>query len=248
MVVANLRCRTGNQLFQICCAIAYAMKHNLPYHIPDKTLDGNQMMFPSLTNPLYNERGESVTLYENSHGFEEIKFFDDWREQNIYINGWRQSEKYFKEYWNEIRPLLKINYKENSGVVSIHKRLGDYKQLKDYFPIISENYIAKAIHHFIELGYRKFKVFSDEVSETRNTINSNIYNSEFEYSEGKSSMEDLEEMSSCSHQICSNSSFSWWAYYLNQNKDKIGIFPSKWFGSALPLETKDIYPENAIIY
>ena len=45
-------------------------------------------------------------------------------------------------------------------------------------------------------------------------------------------------MSCCNHNIISNSSFSWWAAYLNPYKEKIVIAPSNWSGVY---EVKDLY-------
>ena len=57
--------------------------------------------------------------------------------------------------------------------------------------------------------------------------------------------EDLHLMSLCKHQIIANSSFSWWAAWLNNNKNKIVISPSYWFANP-EINTNDLIPDNWI--
>ena len=51
-------------------------------------------------------------------------------------------------------------------------------------------------------------------------------------------------MSCCHHNIIANSSFSWWAAYLNNWTDKIICYPSIWFGPSAPNNTKDLCPKE----
>ncbi len=49
--------------------------------------------------------------------------------------------------------------------------------------------------------------------------------------------------------VISNSSFSWWAAWLNNNKDKRIIAPNKWFGKAYSGHNlKDLFPNEWEIY
>lgn len=66
--------------------------------------------------------------------------------------------------------------------------------------------------------------------------------------EKESPLIDLYLQTMCENNIISNSTFSWWGAYLNNNKDKTVIYPTPWFGVAKQdISTKDLCPKNWII-
>jgi hypothetical protein len=62
------------------------------------------------------------------------------------------------------------------------------------------------------------------------------------HNQGADSYEDMRLMSSCKHNIVANSSFSWWAAWLNNNDGKMVIAPRLWFKDT-SFNTKDLIPD-----
>lgn len=176
---------------------------------------------------------------------------------NTYIEGFFQSELYFKCIEGTLREDFKFatlpdenNRKVlnmiSSGVsVSLHIRRGDYvnkKRYKDLYAECSLNYYLKAVQYF-EKKYPSFTVFvfSDDIEWVRKNLRLPCKSVYVAHNKGKDSFEDLRLMSSCTHNIIANSTFSWWGAWLNSNPDKIVIAPKKWFKDDSIVQT-DIIP------
>jgi len=176
-----------------------------------------------------------------------------------FLNGYFQSEKYFKDIEPTIRKELHINhfsfnhevraYKEkieNSNSVGIHIRRGDYLS-SSLHHVCDLTYYLKAITSMRErLTSPLFFVFSDDLSWCRKNLH--FANCNFVEVSGQKEnfVPDFWLLSLCKNTIISNSTFSWWAAWLNENPDKIVVAPHRWFTDDV-LNAKalqDTIPEN----
>ncbi len=185
--------------------------------------------------------------------------------RDVYIDGSWQNEKYFKNIEDILRNefAFKTNLDgenlklaeqiRNTNSVSLHMR--NYalncsvtaisnRDLNEY-GIMSSDYYNKAVKYIEKTQNNlQFFVFSDDINLARRNIKLEYPTSFIVTNDGKD-YENLQLMSLCKHQIISNSTFSWWAGWLNNNPDKIIIGPKKWFVDA-HYDTSDLVPKDWI--
>jgi hypothetical protein len=245
--------RLGNWMFEAATCIAYALKHDLEFTVPASTHDQNwQPVYKfELVNPKFNPHLEAIRLWENGHNYQELPFQEDWRNKNIIIEGYRQSEKYFKDYRSEILYILDIPYEAKPDTCAIHIRRGDYLTLPDKHPAIPDSYFVEAMKKInAETGITKFKVYSDDIPYCVGFFNKIKcfvgFDADVMFSTGNYEMTDMADAAGCFHNIGSSSTFSWWIAWLNRNPDKIVITPKLWFVPNYSLDTKDIIPDEWI--
>lgn len=235
--------RMGNFLFEAATALSYSLKHGLDFSVPNTTTDNywSPIYLKHLINPNFNPRLATIHLWENGHGYQELPFDESYRDKNIVVEGYRQSEMYFKHHRKEILYIFGLPYEMNPGVVSVHVRRGDYLKLAMKHPPVPKEWFEKAMTMFPGM---KFKFFSDDISWCAHTFG---HRDDCSFSTNTNEVDDLIEMSCCEHNINSSSTFSWWAAWLNQNPDKKIITPELWFQPGWGgLETKDIVPDEWI--
>lgn len=178
-----------------------------------------------------------------------------------YYLGYWQSEKYFKNISETIRTaftfdVTKLSQEsrqtakkiQNTNSISIHIRRGDYlldKYQKLYGGICTLDYYTKAINYMLEnVPDCKFFIFSDDIKWVEENLCNLIHNKTFiDFNKGKNSWQDMYLMSICKHNIIANSTFSWWAAWLNLNKNKIVISPKVFLNIG---DSKDLIPEDWI--
>ena len=153
-------------------------------------------------------------------------------EGNYYIGFW-QSYKYFNEYYDDIKrqfvnkyPLSEqsIGYaKRMQGTqsVSLHIRRTDYNRTINNVCICSAFYKIALEELQKKLGDFSLFIFSDD----KQYVMEHFKLHDFELVEGVSDLEEFQLMQCCKHHIIANSTFSWWAAYLSENKGGIVYAP-----------------------
>lgn len=164
---------------------------------------------------------------------------------NVYLQGFWQSELYFNNVKEKIKSQFVLydqtnDYQKNilmdieaNNSVSIHIRRGDYLALNNlYGGICTEKYYEEAIRKFKGMNC-KFYVFSDDYEYAKYKFNGDGFTVVQSFEKFPEANMDLYLMSRCKHNIIANSSFSWWAAWLNSNRDKIVIAPDKWLNKPI---------------
>lgn len=179
---------------------------------------------------------------------------------HLYLKGYRQSEQYFYNIKERVRSTLALRdqltshledtTKELQSVnsVSVHIRRGDYTDVKvtDYHGMLPYQYYQSAIQ-YIQAKIEKplFYIFTDDVKWVKENMPFPASSKYISENVTKSHYEDFYLMSRCRHEIIANSSFSWWAAWMNPNINKLVIAPKNWFNNTA-LDTSDLIPSDWI--
>lgn len=175
---------------------------------------------------------------------------------DVYIQGYFQSEEYFLSYRSEIvqdfRLTADVDLRSLAATVAavptaqsvaVHIRRGDYKDpaLMQVHGLLPMTYYRQAIQLMKQkLTSPVFFLFSDDVQASLTDLQMPGIIPVSGYTTSNH-LHDFYLMSQCRHNIIANSSFSWWAAWLNQHPDKIVIAPKAWFNKG-PKDTYDLIP------
>lgn len=232
--------RCGNVLFQAATGLALALKYEVEFSVPNRTNDNywNPLYLQHLVNPKWENGREDVLVNENGvHEYHEIEWKGEWRDKQVVLDGYWQSEKYFKEYRKEILYLFNFPYEKKEGYVSCHVRRGDYLHLRDKHPEVPKEWYENAMSLF---PAHKFKFFSDDIAWCKQEFG---HRSDCEFSTNTNEVDDLIDASHSEHDIISSSTFGWWIAYLNRNENKKVYIPKLWFTGGYSVNDKDIVPD-----
>ena len=228
MISCEMMGRLGNQMFIAATAYSLALDND------------DEVVFPRFISGIIPTIKETSihrgTIFRNLKYVDDLSFVNRKHihsepqdhsyaeipyKTNMFLHGYFQSEKYFKHNRQEILNLFKPQEQ-------IERYL-----LKKYSNLI-ENKKCVSVH--IRRG--------DDIEWCKQTFegDNNVF------VEKQDDVLDLYLMSKITNNIIANSSFSWWAAWLNENKDKTVISPKEWFGPRNQhLNRRDTTPEGWVI-
>lgn len=173
---------------------------------------------------------------------------------DAYLSGFWACEKYYADILPKLRELIVFPgqgdgaevFADSAAValrnqslmermrqevsVSLHIRRGDYLDPENaamFGGICTDAYYEAAVNFIRErFPAAHFYVFSDDPAYAKERYREPEF-TVVDWNTGKNSLFDMQLMSCCKHNICANSTFSFWGARLNPSPDKIMIRPSK---------------------
>jgi hypothetical protein len=194
--------------------------------------------------------------------------------KTVVLYGYFQSYMYFDNYKQTIYNTIQLSKQKNDVMedygelyvtnpgektISMHFRLGDYKNLPDFHPVLPIDYYRAALLHILSIdlaaadycvaGYKVLyfceKEDNDEINIVIDTLKGEFRNVRWEkVDDSICDWKQMLLMSCCQNNIIANSTFSWWGAYFNENPDKVVCYPSKWFGPGLSHDISDLCPPD----
>ncbi len=181
----------------------------------------------------------------------------------VYLEGYWQSEKYFSDAQNTIRneftlrsPLSSegeriIDLINSKVSVSLHVRRGDYvsdTSANRHHGLCSMEYYDRSVRYIADhIKDPHFFIFSDDLLWCRQNLHIPFHASFIDHNGPERDYEDIHLMNLCKHHIIANSSFSWWGAWLDPRPGKLVLGPKKWFAQE-ERSARDLIPPDWITF
>lgn len=119
---------------------------------------------------------------------------------------------------------------EEKEVVAVHFRRGDYQQTAH--GILGNEYYLNAVNTLLQQKPNtELYLFSNEIDWVKQNISFDAPVTYITQEFGLKDYQEFDLMRRCQHQIIANSTFSWWAAWLNPSPSKMVFAPKKWFAT-----------------
>jgi hypothetical protein len=229
----------GNAMFQIAATLGMSRRSDESALFPDWKYRPH---FKLTGCKFLGHKPRCDHLYEEPcYAYHEIP----WR-QNCDLSGYFQSERYFDNCKELVREAFTPTEPEDEtlfrGTCGVHVRRTDYLKFGDCYTLLGPDYYYQAAE---KVPAEKFVVFSDDLK----WCHENLKDSRFLITDLAPDYVDFRMLMAMDHQIIANSSFSWWAAWMNDNPDKVVVAPKNWFGPKLspthPID--DLIPKGWVL-
>lgn len=201
----------------------------------------------SLDQERFYKRSEKGVYFQTTKNSFDYFTYSEKTSKNKSITGYYSSEKYFSDIGDILRREFSIISEPDSrnsemlkrisscNAVCVHIRRGDYLLPQNSFlNVCSEQYYINGMRYIAERTQDPvFFVFSNNHEELEWIKNNYHFEYPVEYVDlGNPDFEELRLMYTCRHFVICNSTFSWWASYLSDNKSKIVAAPERWLNNS----------------
>ncbi|MCD4734965.1 MAG: alpha-1,2-fucosyltransferase [Bacteroidales bacterium] len=155
-----------------------------------------------------------------------IEYFNDIR--NTLVNELSIKNKLRNEYFCSL--LDRINNSKNSVGIHFRRKYEHYPHTKRIFGVLEKDYYYRGIE-YLKQEYNEFElfIFADDIGWVKENFKPDHPMKIIERSEYLTDAHDWDLLKSCNHQIISNSTFSWWAGYLNPHNNHTVVAPKIWY-------------------
>ena len=175
---------------------------------------------------------------------------------NTIFEGWFQSYRYFEKIEPLIReaftfktPVLNSSQKllaeiKSSNAICLNVRRTDFLKVDNLNTTNKRYFLEAAKQMALTVENPIFFIFSDDVKWCQENIRLDFPIKVVDHEhKGEKFGNYMQLMIACKHFIIPNSSFAWWAVWLNQYDGKIVIAPKKWFNNE-KIDTSDLIPNT----
>jgi hypothetical protein len=178
---------------------------------------------------------------------------------NRYLVGYWQSEKFFPGLRDDLlaqfkprKPLSNTSRRmldriQATNSIAVHVRRGDYVTSKAAAKIycnLPTNYYTSAIHTWAAKQVRpEVFVFSNDIPWCRQQFSLPYPVTFVDHNQALTAHEDMVLMSQAKCCVIANSTFSWWAAWLNEREEKAVYAPPNWFHAGT-IDGSSIIPES----
>ena len=169
--------------------------------------------------------------------------------ETVYLDGYYQSEKYFADFREDIFRQFKPCYPAESEFrqaiemvrttrsVAVHVRRGDFiKGAKDSnmnHYLLGEQYYHNALKYMAQNLPEDavYYWFSDDIEWVKKRFSEKANYRFITLHTKNADIDEMQVMRNCRHIIAANSTFSWWAAWMNENPNAIRTVPERRFGN-----------------